>query len=87
MALIFFASSIISKKYLSLQPVNDVKSIIAMNVLRKNVLRTSPKNAQLAELVDASVSNTDRKLCRFDSGAGYTVGPRNLRGLFCYKIS
>ncbi len=32
-------------------------------------------NAQLAELVDASVSNTDRKLCRFDSGAGYKKKP------------
>ncbi len=41
------------------------------NVERENVVRLF-KNAQLAELVDASVSNTDRKLCRFDSGAGYT---------------
>lgn len=40
------------------------------NVERENVVRLF-KNAQLAELVDASVSNTDRKLCRFDSGAGY----------------
>jgi hypothetical protein len=36
-------------------------------------------NAQLAELVDALVSNTCGKPCRFDSGAGYT--PLNsLRG-------
>jgi hypothetical protein len=29
--------------------------------------------AQLAELVDALVSNTSRKLCRFDSGTGYSL--------------
>lgn len=38
---------------------------------RANFRKTLIQNAQLAELVDASVSNTDRKLCRFDSGAGY----------------
>lgn len=31
-------------------------------------------NAQLAELVDALVSNTCGKPCRFDSGAGYFTG-------------
>ena len=31
-------------------------------------------NAQLAELVDALVSNTCGKPCRFDSGSGYFNG-------------
>ncbi len=30
--------------------------------------------AQLAELVDALVSNTSEKSCRFDSGTGYLTG-------------
>jgi len=38
-------------------------------------------------LVDASVSNTDGKPCRFDSGAGYMDRRANPKGwLFFYDI-
>ena len=36
--------------------------------------------AQLAELVDALVSNTCGKPCRFDSGAGYKAFLRYQKG-------
>jgi hypothetical protein len=39
-------------------------------------------NAQLAELVDALVSNTCGKPCRFDSGAGYKNEPFERKAFF-----
>ncbi len=39
----------------------------------------------MAELVDASVSNTDGKPCRFDSGSGYHKKELTCMGwLFCF---
>ena len=35
---------------------------------------SSKKQAQVAELVDALVSNTNGKPCRFDPGPGYKKG-------------
>jgi hypothetical protein len=43
--------------------------------------------AQLAELVDALVSNTCGKPCRFDSGAGYKAFLRNQKGFVVYYLS
>ena len=43
------------------------------------------KNAQLAELVDALVSNTCGKPCRFDSGAGTLKPLYESREVFWYK--
>jgi putative endonuclease len=42
------------------------------------------RQAQLAELVDALVSNTCGKPCRFDSGAGYKA-PIEISGLCCFS--
>lgn len=39
-------------------------------------METSKENAQMAELVDALVSNTSGKPCRFDPGSGYKTGNR-----------
>jgi hypothetical protein len=40
------------------------------------------KTARMAELVDALVSNTCGKPCRFDSGSGYEEGCQFLAAFF-----
>ena len=53
------------------------KCVFFWSIQKKAVLLhplLSKKQAQVAELVDALVSNTNGKPCRFDPGPGYTKG-------------
>ena len=54
------------------------KIFFAFQVSLSTFATPSNKNARMAELVDALVSNTCGKPCRFDSGSGYLISLNNL---------
>ena len=60
-------------------PMNDFNSIFFKNDFMKG------NSARMAELVDALVSNTCGKPCRFDSGSGYLKASLQ-RGAFFYGM-